>query len=231
MMIERPEHRHLEHAVVIASDGLDSTARAYWLAARHSRPTLVLFDYGQRHRVELGHAAEIARLHLSPHRIIDRTSLGALLPGSALTDSPVAVPDGHYTAESIAATVVPNRNAIMLDITVAVAIVVLADAVAFGANAGDHAIYSDCLPEFAERFARSALVANERLLVPGFQVLAPFLPLTKIDIDGVGEALTVPFARTWSCYRGRGAHCGTGTERREAFLDNNIADPAIYRAA
>lgn len=201
---------------------------------RARRLTLVSFDHGQRHRVELDHAAEIARLLLSPHRIIDLTSLGALLTGSALTDTSVAVPDGHYTDESMAATVVPNRNAIMLDIAVAVAIAVRADAVAFGAHAGDHTIYPDCRPEFVERFARSVQTANEGLLVPGFQVLAPFLTLTKTDIVRVGEALAVPFARTWSCYRGEGVHCGTCgtcTERRKAFRDNGIADPTVYQAA
>jgi 7-cyano-7-deazaguanine synthase len=234
MTIDHPEHRHPEHAVVIASGGLDSTVLAYWLAARHCRLTLVSFDYGQRHRIELDHAAEIARLLDSPHRIIDLTSLGALLTGSALTDASVAVPDGHYTDESMAATVVPNRNAIMLDIAVAVAIAVGADAVAFGAHAGDHTIYPDCRPEFVERFARSVQAANEGLLVPGFQVLAPFLTLTKTDIVRVGEALEVPFARTWSCYRGQAVHCGscgTCTERQEAFRDNGIADPTVYRAA
>jgi 7-cyano-7-deazaguanine synthase len=234
MTIDHPEHRHPDHAVVIASGGLDSTVLAYWLAARHSRLTLVSFDYGQRHRVELDHAAEIARLLLSPHRIIDLTSLGALLTGSALTNTSVAVPDGHYTDQSMAATVVPNRNAIMLDIAVAVAIALRADAVAFGAHAGDHTIYPDCRPEFVERFARSVQAANEGLLVPGFQVLAPFLTLTKTDIVRVGEALAVPFARTWSCYRGEGVHCGTCgtcTERQEAFRDNGIPDPTVYRAA
>lgn len=234
MSIEHAEHRHPEHAVVIASGGLDSTVLAYWLAARHSRLTLVSFDYGQRHRVELDHAAEIARLLDSPHRIIDLTSLGKLMTGSALTDSSIAVPDGHYTDESMVATVVPNRNAIMLDIAVAVAIAVHADAVAFGAHAGDHTVYPDCRPEFVDRFARSAQTANEGLLVPGFQVLAPFLTLTKTDIVRVGEALAVPFARTWSCYRGQEVHCGTCgtcTERREAFRDNGIDDPTVYRAA
>ncbi|MEU0465375.1 7-cyano-7-deazaguanine synthase QueC [Amycolatopsis sp. NPDC006131] len=234
MSTAQGEHRHPEHVVVIASGGLDSTVLAYWLAARHSRLTLLSFDYGQRHRIELDHAAEIARLLDSPHRIIDLTSLGALLTGCALTDTSVAVPDGHYTDESMAATVVPNRNAIMLDIAVSVASAVRADAVAFGAHAGDHAIYPDCRPEFVERFARSVQAANEGLLVSDFQVLAPFLTLSKTDVVRLGEALEVPFARTWSCYRGQDVHCGTCgtcTERREAFRGNDIVDPTVYRAA
>ncbi|SDJ02612.1 7-cyano-7-deazaguanine synthase [Actinokineospora alba] len=232
MRIDRPEHRHPDHTVVIASGGLDSTVLAYWLAARQSRLTLVSFDYGQRNRVELDHAAEIARLLDSPHRTIDLTNLGAMLTGSALTDASVAVPDGHYTVESMAAAVVPNHNAIMLYIAVEVAIAVGADAVAFGARAGNYAIYPDCRPEFGQRFARSVQTANEGLLVPGFQVLAPFLTLTKTDIVRVGEALAVPFARTWSCHLGHELHCGTCewcTERQEAFRDNGLTDPTLYR--
>lgn len=234
MSTDHNGHRYPDHAIVIASGGLDSTVLAYWLAARNSRLTLLSFDYGQRHRVELDHAAAIAELLSSPHDIVNLKSLGELLTGSALTDAAVAVPDGCYTDESMRATVVPNRNAIMLDIAVAVAVVREADAVAFGAHAGDHAIYPDCRPKFVERFTRTAQAANEGLLVEEFEVLAPFLTLSKTDIVRIGAALGVPFARTWSCYRGQAAHCGTCgtcTERREAFRDNGIPDPTTYRAA
>ncbi|PXY16982.1 7-cyano-7-deazaguanine synthase QueC [Prauserella flavalba] len=232
--IEPSPHRHPRHAIVIASGGLDSTVLAYWLAARGAELTLLSFDYGQRHRVELEHAAEIATLLECPHEIVNLSSLGGLLVGSALTDSDVAVPDGYYTDESMRATVVPNRNAIMLDIAVAVAVARKADAVAFGAHAGDHAIYPDCRPEFVERFTRSARTANEGLLVEEFEILAPFLDQSKTDIVRLGSALGVPFERTWSCYRGETVHCGTCgtcTERKEAFEQNDIPDPTSYSRA
>jgi 7-cyano-7-deazaguanine synthase len=234
MPIGTLEHRHPRHAIVIASGGLDSTVLAYWLAARGAELTLLSFDYGQRHRIELEHAADIARLLNCPHETIELAMLGRLLVGSALIDTKVSVPDGHYTDESMRATVVPNRNAIMLDIAVAVAIVHKADVVAFGAHAGDHAIYPDCRPEFVERFTRSARTANEGLLVDEFEILAPFLTQSKTDIVRVGAALGVPFERTWSCYRGETVHCGTCgtcTERKEAFEQNGITDPTNYRCA
>ena len=91
---------------------------------------------------------------------------------------------------SMRVTVVPNRNAIMLDIAVAVAVARKADAVAFGAHAGDHAIYPDCRPEFVERFAR---MANEGLLVEGFEIVAPSLTQSKADIVRIGATLEVHF--------------------------------------
>lgn len=234
MPIGTPAHRHPRHAIVIASGGLDSTVLAYWLAARGAELTLLSFDYGQRHRVELKHAADIASLLNCPHETVDLAMLGRLLVGSALTDTEVPVPDGYYTDESMQATVVPNRNAIMLDIAVAVAVVRKADVVAFGAHAGDHTVYPDCRPEFVERFTRSARTANEGLLVDDFEILAPFLTQSKTDIVRIGAALGVPFERTWSCYRGETAHCGTCgtcTERKEAFQQNGITDPTNYRCA
>jgi 7-cyano-7-deazaguanine synthase len=234
MLTGTAAHRHPRHAVVIASGGLDSTVLAYWLAARGSELTLLSFDYGQRHRIELEHAADIASLLNCPQETIDLSSLGHLLVGSALTDAAVSVPDGYYTDESMRATVVPNRNAIMLDIAVAVAVARKADVVAFGVHAGDHTIYPDCRPEFVKRFARSVRTANEGLLVEEFEILAPFLTQSKTDIVRIGAALGVPFERTWSCYRGETVHCGTCgtcTERKEAFEQNDITDPTSYRCA
>ncbi|MGH3908493.1 MAG: 7-cyano-7-deazaguanine synthase QueC [Pseudonocardiaceae bacterium] len=223
--------RNPHHVIVIASGGLDSTVLAYWLRAHGASLTLLAFDYGQRHRVELDHAAEIARLLQARHEMVDLSGLGGLLAGSALTDATVPVPDGHYTAESMRATVVPNRNAIMLDVAVAAAITTKADAVAFGAHAGDHAIYPDCRREFVESFARSTRMANEGFLADGFRVLAPFLDHSKTDIVRLGATLDVPFAGTWSCYRDGTLHCGrcgTCTERQEAFQQAGVADPTDY---
>src|SRR5215470_8457894 len=174
--------------IVVASGGLDSTVLAYWVAARGGQLTLLSFDYGQRHRVELRYAAQIAGLLRCRHEIVDLSGLGRLLAGSALTDAGVPVPDGYYTDESMRATVVPNRNAIMLDVAVAVAVARGAGAVVFGAHAGDHAIYPDCRPAFVESFGCSARMANEGLLVDGFEVLAPFLNDSKAEIVRIGAA-------------------------------------------
>lgn len=226
--------RHPRHAVVIASGGLDSTVLAYWLHARGAQLTLLSFDYGQLHRVELDFAAKTATALGVRHEIVDLSALGTVLEGSALTDDGVAVPDGHYTDITMRATVVPNRNAIMLDIGVAVAVATGADAVAFGAHAGDHPIYPDCRENFAKSFERTARLGNEGFIVDDFHVLAPFLTCSKSDIVRLGAALGVPFEHTWSCYRGAARHCGTCgtcTERREAFRDAQVNDPTTYVTA
>jgi 7-cyano-7-deazaguanine synthase len=219
-----------DHVVLILSGGLDSTVLAYKLHTAGSRLTMLSFDYGQRHGRELDYARRTAT-RLGLHRVVDLSAVSGLLSGSSLTDDAVAVPDGHYTDASMRATVVPNRNATMLDVAVAHAVAVMADAVAFGAHAGDHPIYPDCRPAFLDAYRRMVLLANEGFLVDRFTVLAPFLGLSKADIVTVGAELNVPFEDTWSCYKGGPTHCGacgTCVERREAFALAGVADPTEY---
>lgn len=115
--------------IVICSGGLDSVSLAHKVAAEQELSGLLSFDYGQRHRKELDFAAACARRLGVPHQIIDIREIGRHLTGSALTDE-VDVPDGHYAEETMKATVVPNRNAIMLAIAFGVAAARKADAVA-----------------------------------------------------------------------------------------------------
>ncbi|MGW2183263.1 7-cyano-7-deazaguanine synthase QueC [Streptomyces sp. NPDC001732] len=222
------------HAVLIFSGGLDSAVTAYKLRDDGVTLSLVSFNYGQRHVKELAHAANLADQLGVSHDIVDLTSLGRILGGSALTDPAIEVPSGHYRAETMRSTVVPNRNAIMLEIAAGAAVAAGADAVAFGAHSGDHAIYPDCRPEFFTFIEASIKAGNEGHIDSGFQLVAPFLELTKADIVREGARLGVPFELTWSCYEGGEVHCGacgTCVERREAFEEAGVADPTRYAAA
>jgi 7-cyano-7-deazaguanine synthase len=131
----------------------------------------------------------VARQLGVPHHSIDLVSAGALLTGSAHTDDRIAIPEGHYTDASMRATVVLNRNMVLLGIATGVAVARGAGAVAFGANAGDHPVYPDCRPQFVEAFTTLARVANEGFIAPGFRVLAPFIDKTKAEIVQIGAAL------------------------------------------
>lgn len=221
------------HVIVVASGGLDSTTLAYWLASRGTRLTLLAVDYGQRHARELQAAAQTATALGAVCHVADMRALGQLLGGSALTAGTVDVPDGHYADETMKATVVPNRNALLLDLGVALAITAGAQAVAYGAHAGDHFIYPDCRPGFVTAYQQMALAANDGFLPGGFTVAAPFITMTKAGIAALACRLGVPIGQTWSCYRGGTLHCGTCgtcTERREALQLAGVPDPTEYAA-
>lgn len=217
--------------VAIVSGGLDSVVMSYLLAQRGQVLTMISFDYGQRHKRELGFAASTAGKLKVPHHLVDLHALGGLLSGSALTDPTIDVPDGHYSDDSMRSTVVPNRNAIFLSVATGLAVSIGADSVAIAVHGGDHPIYPDCRQEFIAAFQHQALLANEGFIDQNFRVDAPFLNSDKAAIVRMGAELGVDFSQTWSCYRGAELHCGTcGTcvERKEAFQEAGVVDPTGY---
>jgi 7-cyano-7-deazaguanine synthase len=220
----------MSRAVLIASGGMDSATLAWHYKNRGFDLILIGFDYGQRHRKELQALKTIAETLGAEHRII-ALPLRDALHGSALTSDDVDVPDGHYAEETMKATVVPNRNAIMLSIATGIAVAEGAQIVATGVHAGDHFIYPDCRPAFFEPFAEAMRAANNGFSVDGFRLEAPFIGWMKCDIAAHGASLGVDYAMTWSCYKGGEIHCGrcgTCVERIEAFLDAGVEDPTPY---
>ena len=222
-MAKRPK------TLVLLSGGLDSSTLAYFVAREmgHEVECLSIY-YGQRHRRELAAAEAIAKSLGARFDVVDISSVGMLLEASALTNPDVAVPEGHYAAENMAITVVPNRNMTFLSIAAAVAASRGYYRIAAAVHSGDHYIYPDCRPEFVNSFRETVQLA---LGVSEFLVYTPFLLKTKADIVSVGSRLGVPFELTWSCYKGGEKHCGrcgTCVERAEAFYLAGVPDPTEY---
>jgi 7-cyano-7-deazaguanine synthase len=213
--------------VAIFSGGLDSTVMLHQLLAGGDEVLALSVDYGQRHRRELEHAHRIAASLSLRWQLADLSAIRPLLAGSSQTSDDVAVPHGHYAADNMKQTVVPNRNMIMLAVAAGWAISEKADRVAYGAHAGDNTIYPDCRPEFAEALANAIGLADWHRVA----LHCPFIKLSKTDIVRLGAQLDVDFAQTWSCYEGGEVHCGrcgTCVERKEAFQQAGIADPTKY---
>jgi 7-cyano-7-deazaguanine synthase len=198
-------------ALVLFSGGLDSTVLAAQLLADGAETRLLSIDYGQRHAKELQQAEKIAEALGLPHRILRLPDLGPLLGGSSLTDNQVELPEGHYAEESMKAT------ALSLGF----------DTIAYAAHAGDHTIYPDCRPEFADAMESALGLADWEKL----SLHRPFVHLSKTDLVKKGAELDAPLYLTWSCYAGREKHCGkcgTCVERKEAFALAKVTDPTEY---
>ena len=214
-------------ALVLFSGGLDSTVLATQMKQEATETRLLSIDYGQRHAKELDHSQKVAD-HLGlVHEILKLPQLGQILGGSSLTDKSITLPEGHYAEESMKSTVVPNRNMILLALAGGHALSLGFDTIAYAAHAGDHTIYPDCRPEFADAMNKALGLADWNDL----NLHRPYVEMTKSGLVSLGEELSAPLHLTWSCYAGNEIHCGkcgTCVERKEAFALANITDPTKY---
>lgn len=221
--------------VAVVSGGMDSVTLAYDLRRLEPEANmhLVSFNYGQRHKKELQFAELAAVKNSAKWSLVDLSSIGILLSqsGSTLVDMSTEVPEGHYEAESMKATVVPNRNAIMIAIATGIAVAEGATMVAVGVHAGDHAVYPDCRPQFIADMNNAMITGNDGFAKPDFSLYAPYVHMSKTDIARRGVVLDVNYRETWSCYKGGELHCGkcgTCTERNEALEEALGTDPTTY---
>ena len=219
-----------DSVVASFSGGLDSTVLLAYLLSKGRQVEAVTVDYGQRHVREIQAARSVARDLQVDHVIVDLSGLGTLLKGSALTDDDVPVPVGEYTLEGLKATVVPNRNMLLLAVCAARAAATGASTVAYAAHAGDHAVYPDCRPEFIQAMAKAIGLCHFHPIT----LEAPFQGMSKTEIVSLGHGIGAPFRLTWSCYDPKqGRHCGvcsTCVERKGAFLEADVQDPTAYVA-
>lgn len=217
-----------QKVVVIYSGGMDSyTVLHKAIQAGHDVYALS-FNYGQRHVRELECARQVCHELGINHKVVDISAINQILPGSSLTDN-IEVPEGHYAADNMKSTVVPNRNMILLSLAVGYAVSLNANAVYYGAHSGDHFIYPDCRPEFVQKMHDVCQIANYEPI----DIISPYLHESKIEILRDGLAMGLDYSKTWTCYNGR-AHacgkCGSCQERLEAFRLNEATDPLVYEA-
>ncbi|MBI4400611.1 MAG: 7-cyano-7-deazaguanine synthase QueC [Nitrospirae bacterium] len=222
-------------AVVLASGGLDSTVTAAIAKRDGFAIHLLTISYGQRHRVEVERARQIARaLGAADHLVLDVDL--RRIGGSALTtDQPV--PKDRSEAErgkDIPPTYVPARNTIFLSLALAYAETLGASVIYFGANVLDYSGYPDCRPEYLRAFEQVARLGTRAgVLGTGVEVRAPLLQMAKAEIIRTGASLGVPFHLTHSCYDPApdGIACGRCDScriRREGFRAAGVVDPISY---
>ena len=218
----------MSRSVVLLSGGMDS-ATCLAEAARHGPVVALTMQYGQRHAREIDAARRLARhFHVEEHLVVD-LPLGRLAP-SALTRREIAVPRRGRPG-SIPPTYVPARNTILLSVALALAESRGAGAIYLGINAVDYSGYPDCRPEFLRAFERVATLGTRAGAEGGHRIRfrAPLLRLSKAEIVVRGERLGVPWALTWSCYRGGLRPCGQCDAcrlREKGFADAGRVDPA-----
>jgi 7-cyano-7-deazaguanine synthase len=198
------------------------------LAARDFDAAAVHVSYGQRteDRERKAFLGICDKLGIRDRLIVRNEALRAI-GGSALTDSSIAVPEGHAQA-GVPVTYVPFRNAHFLAVAVSWAEVIGARRVYIGAVEPDSSGYPDCRPAYYQAFNGVVKAGTKD---GDIEVLTPLISMHKSEIVTLGLELGAPLDLTWSCYSQQDRACGRCDScvlRLRAFEQAGATDPIPY---
>jgi 7-cyano-7-deazaguanine synthase len=218
-------------AVILVSGGLDSTTVLAIAQSQGYECYTLSFDYGQRHRAELGAAEYLSsKMGAKEHKtvVLDLRTIG----GSALTDDAIDVPES--ASEGIPVTYVPARNTVFLSIALGWAEVLGANDIFIGVNAVDYSGYPDCRLDYIKAYEQMANLAT-KACVEGqpLRIQTPLIDLSKADIIRQGVELGINYADTISCYQANSdgyacGRCDSCRLRQQGFIEAGTKDPTKY---
>ena len=214
-------------AVVVLSGGQDSTTCLWWALDRfgHDHVEALTFDYGQRHRIELDCAREVAELAGVGHTVLPINTFEAI-GGNALTDSAVRVTDEKRG--DLPVTFVPGRNLIFLTFAAAWAWPREIRHIVTGVAQTDYSGYPDCRQNTLDSLADTLELGMER----HFTLHTPLMNLSKKETVLLADQLGAleAMALTHTCYNGERPPCGTCQAcrlRARGFDEAGIVDPLV----
>ncbi|MBP0962348.1 MAG: 7-cyano-7-deazaguanine synthase QueC [Oscillospiraceae bacterium] len=223
-------------ALVLFSGGLDSTTCLALAVKKYGSENVTALSifYGQKHKKEIEAAQNIAKYYGVELITLDLGKIFSYSDCSLLEGSDNEIPEGSYeeqlkeTNGSPVSTYVPFRNGLFLSSAASIALSKNCSIIYYGVHSDDAAgnAYPDCSVDFNEAMGRAIYLGSGNELT----IEAPFVSLTKADVVKKGLELGVPYELTWSCYVGDDkpcGKCGTCIDRKKAFEENGITDPAL----
>ncbi|RKP51487.1 7-cyano-7-deazaguanine synthase QueC [Cohnella endophytica] len=186
-----------EKAVVVFSGGQDSTTCLFWAKQRFAEIEVVTFDYGQRHKLELDCAAQIAKEQNVKHHVLDMSLLSQLAP-NALTRQDIAIEEKE---DGLPTTFVDGRNLLFLTFAAVLAKQIGAKHIVTGVCETDFSGYPDC----RDIFIKSLNVTLNLAMDYPFVLDTPLMWLTKAQTWKMADELGVlnyVQEKTLTCYNG-----------------------------
>jgi len=193
------------NAVVVFSGGQDSTTCLFWALQHFDHVIAVTFDYGQRHKLEIACAKEIAAELGVEHHVLDMGLLNQLAP-NALTRTDIPVQAGKDGA--LPNTFVEGRNLLFLSFAAVLAKVKGAKHIVTGVCETDFSGYPDC----RDVFIKSLNVTLNLAMDYEFVIHTPLMWIDKAQTWALADQLgRLDYIRekTLTCYNGiKGDGCG-----------------------
>lgn len=186
-----------DKALVVFSGGQDSTTCLFWAMERFAQVEVVTFDYGQKHRLEIECAKEIANEMGINHHILDMSLLNQLT-ANALTREEIKVEEN---SDGLPSTFVPGRNLLFLSFAGVLASQIGAKHLVTGVSETDFSGYPDC----RDIFMKSLNVTLNLSMDSTFVIHTPLMWINKAQTWELADQLGVlDFVRekTLTCYNG-----------------------------
>ena len=214
-------------ALVLLSGGQDSTTCMYWAIDRFGRENVstISFDYGQRHRIELECAENIATGAGVPYTCLPIDTFAAL-GGDALTDVSVDVPEEEEAG--LPSTFVPGRNLVFLTFAAAYAWQRGIEHLVTGVAQTDYSGYPDCRENTIDALQKAVRLGMESDLC----IHTPLMFLSKKETVELARDLGAldAMALTHTCYNGERPPCGECAAcklRAKGFSEAGVDDPLL----
>lgn len=218
-----------EKALVVLSGGQDSTTCLYWAVDRFGRDNVssITFDYGQKHRIELDCARDVAAAAGVTNVCLPIDTFAAL-GGDALTDASVPVSNATDAETELPVTFVAGRNLIFLTFAAAYAYRHAARHLVTGVAQTDYSGYPDCREETITALQKAISLGMDRT----FTIHTPLMHRSKKDTVELAVRLGAleAMALTHTCYNGRRPPCGDCQAcrlRAKGFAEAGVVDPLL----
>jgi 7-cyano-7-deazaguanine synthase len=216
-------------ALVVLSGGQDSTTCLYWAINRFGAENVVTitFDYGQRHRIELECARNVAEQAGVANSCVPIDTFTAL-GGDSLTDEGVDVASEIDGETGLPNTFVPGRNIVFLTFAAAYAWRHNIGNIVTGVAETDYSGYPDCREETLKSLQQTLRLGMESDVT----IHAPLMHLSKKETVELARDLGAidAMALTHTCYNGEWPPCGECPAcklRAKGFEEAAVEDPLL----
>ncbi|EIJ0933626.1 7-cyano-7-deazaguanine synthase QueC [Vibrio cholerae] len=215
----------MKKAVVVFSGGQDSTTCLVQVLKEFDEVHAITFDYGQRHKLEIEVAQQLAKqLGVTAHKVMDVSLLNELAISSLTRDD---IPVSHeLQANGLPNSFVPGRNILFLTLAGIYAYQIGATTVITGVCETDFSGYPDCRDEFVQAMNQALAKGMDLPLM----IRTPLMWLNKAETWALADqlgALDLVRHQTLTCYNGligdgcgECPACGLRQAGLKAYLDN-----------
>ncbi|EGR1043032.1 7-cyano-7-deazaguanine synthase QueC [Vibrio cholerae] len=215
----------MKKAVVVFSGGQDSTTCLVQALKEFDEVHAITFDYGQRHKLEIEVAQQLAKqLGVTAHKVMDVSLLNELAISSLTRDD---IPVSHeLQANGLPNSFVPGRNILFLTLAGIYAYQIGATTIITGVCETDFSGYPDCRDEFVQAMNLALAKGMDLPLM----IRTPLMWLNKAETWALADqlgALDLVRHQTLTCYNGligdgcgECPACGLRQAGLKAYLDN-----------